>query len=167
MDALSIIDLLGLEPHPEEGGWFREIYRARDSVGTAALRDRYGGDRIAGTAIYYLLTPGTFSALHRLKSDEIFHFYMGDPVEQLLLYPDGSHEVRILGSDLATGARPVSIVPAGVWQGARLVEGGDMVLLGCTVSPGFEFADYEHGDGEQLAADYPECGRMIRALATG
>ncbi len=164
MEAVSIIDLLELEPHPEEGGWFREIYRSCDSVTTSVLHERYGGDRIAGTAIYYLLTPDTFSAMHRLKSDEIFHFYMGDPVEQLLLYPDGRHDVHILGTDIEAGARPVSIVPAGVWQGARLVDGGKKALLGCTVSPGFEFEDYEHGNGIRLAAAYPECRSMIRAL---
>ena len=166
MDARAIIDLLNLEPHPEEGGWFREIYRSADSVGTPALRDRYGADRVAGTAIYYLLTPDTFSAMHRLKSDEIFHFYLGDPVEQLLLYPDGSSDLRTLGSNLSSGARPVSIVPAGAWQGARLAAGGALALLGCTVSPGFDYADYDHGNAEALIRSHPGRRTLIEALST-
>lgn len=166
MDATSIIDLLGLEPHPEEGGWFGEIYRAPETVAPAGLPDRYGASRTTGTAIYYLLTPETFSAMHRLKSDEIFHFYLGDPVEQVLLFPDGASEVRVIGPDLAGGARPVSIVPQGVWQGARLARGGRFALMGCTVSPGFEYDDYAHGDGPALAAQYPAQADMIRAVST-
>ena len=100
-----------------------------------------------GTAIYYLLKPGTFSALHRLPGDEIFHHYLGDSVEMLLLHPSGAGEVVRLGKDLAAGERPQVMVPGGAWQGSRLVEGGKVALLGCTVSPGFEYADYQHGDG--------------------
>lgn len=167
MDAASIISLLGLEPHPEEGGWFGEIYRAPEAIAAAGLPDRYGDARTTGTAIYYLLTPDTFSAMHRLKSDEIFHFYLGDPVEQVLLFPDGASEIHMIGPDLASGARPVSIVPQGVWQGARLAAGGRFALLGCTVSPGFEYADYEHGDGAALAGQYPAQAEMILAVSTG
>lgn len=164
-DAQAIIDLLKLARHPEEGGWFREIYRCDEALAVAALPSRYRGARSVATAIYYLLTPETMSALHRLNSDETFHFYLGDPVEQLLLHPDGSSERRIIGPDLAGGQRPVSIVPRGTWQGARLVAGGAFALMGCTVSPGFDYDDYDHGDGEALAAGYPDRRAMIAALS--
>ena len=116
-------------------------------------------------AIYYLLTPDTFSALHRLQSDEIFHFYLGDPVEMLQLGPDGARIIT-LGTDLAAGQQPQHLVPRGIWQGSRLVAGGSLALLGCTVSPGFDYADYEHGDRAVLMAQYPGHAEMIRQLTT-
>ncbi len=109
----------------------------------AALPSRYGGARAAGTAIYYLLTPDTFSAMHRLASDEIFHFYLGDPVEMLHLHPDGTHQVLVIGPDLEAGQRPQVIVPRHTWQGARLIPGGRYALLGTTVAPAFDYTDYE------------------------
>ena len=120
--------------------------------------DYYGGPRRAGTAIYYLLEPGTFSEMHKLKSDELFHFYAGDPVEQIQLFGSGAGERILLGSDLAAGQRPQVVVRRGVWQGARLVEGGAWALLGCTVTPGFEYADYEEGDGGGVAGDVAGVG---------
>jgi hypothetical protein len=162
--ADEIVRRLGLVPHPREGGFFREIHRAEESLAAAALPPRYGGPRALGTAIYYLLTPATFSALHRLASDEIFHFYLGDPVEQLQLRPDGAGAWAILGGDLAAGERPIAVVPRGVWQGARLVPGGRFALLGCTVAPGFDYADYEHGDRRSLVAAYPAWEAAILAL---
>src|SRR5207249_3960045 len=100
---------------------------------------RYSGDRSVSTAIYYLLTPGTFSALHRLKSDEIFHFYAGSPVKMLQLHEDGRGEEIILGSDVLAGQQPQVLVRRGVWQGSYLLPGGEFALLGCTVAPGFEY----------------------------
>lgn len=162
MNAQDIIDLLGLIPHPEEGGFFVETYRADEQP--AALPVRYQGPRCMGTAIYYLLTPETYSALHRLESDEIFHFYVGDPVNMLHLRPDGMGQEIIIGTDLTTGMRPQVVVPRGVWQGARLADGGSFALLGCTVAPGFEFADYEHGDRAALTTEYPGFTEQIRRL---
>lgn len=167
MTADDIIELLGLEPHPAEGGWFVETYRAPEAIAAGALPDRYRGDRAHGTAIYYLLTPDTFSALHRLGSDEVFHFYLGDPVAQLQLFPDGAGRAVTLGADLAAGQRPQQAVPRGVWQGARLCDGGRFALLGCTVAPGFEFADYEHGDRASLTEAYPGFAADIAGLTTG
>lgn len=166
--AQDIIDRLGLTPHPEEGGFFREMYRADESHAAAALPARYGADRAFGTAIYYLLTPETFSALHRLASDEVFHFYGGDPVEQLHLHEDGRAEVHILGGDVLAGQQPLCVVPRGVWQGARLRPGGahGWALLGATVAPGFAYADYEHGDGPALARGWPDQAALITALST-
>lgn len=165
MTADEIIRLLELKPHPAEGGYFREIYRADEMIPHAALPARYGGARTFGTAIYYLLTPESFSALHVLDSDEAFHFYLGDPVEMLQLHPSGESERVVIGNDLAAGHAPLVIVRRGVWQGSRLIPGGRFALLGTTVAPGFEFVDYSHGDGAALAARYPDRKDLIAALA--
>lgn len=151
----TVRSLLGLAPHPAEGGFFAETYRSQERVSRGTLPARYAGDRSFGTAIYYLLTPETFSEMHRLASDEIFHFYLGDPVEMLQLHPDGSGRVVRLGTDLAAGDRPQVVVPRGVWQGARLAPGGRLALLGCTVAPGFDYADYESGRREELLESHP------------
>jgi uncharacterized protein len=162
LTAAAIKRLLHLEPHPVEGGWYRRTYTSEVSV--ALLR----GVRPYGTAIYYLLEEGTFSEMHMLASDEIFHFYLGDPVEMVLLLPDGSSAVRTLGPDLQAGQHVQLTVPAGVWQGARLVDiengGGRLALLGCTVTPGFDFADYRSGKYEELAAGWPLEAERIRKL---
>lgn len=155
INADQIISLFNLKPHPEEGGYFVETYRSLETIPESALPGRYKGVRNFGTAIYYLLTPATFSAIHRVQSDEIFHFYLGDPVEMLQLWPDGSGKVLILGSDILNGTQPQVIVPRGVWQGARLLKSGKFALLGTTVSPGFEFADYESGSRDELVKSYP------------
>ncbi len=159
-----IIRLLNLQPHPREGGYFVETYRSAEGMGENILPDRYEGERRFATAIYYLLTRETFSAMHRLQSDEIFHFYSGDPVEMLHLHPNGRGEVVLLGSDLEAGMRSQVVVPRLSWQGARLRSGGEWALLGCTVSPGFEFADYEDGKRPILAAAFPQFEGMIRDL---
>jgi predicted cupin superfamily sugar epimerase len=120
MNAEQLIQALGLSPHPSEGGFFRETYRAELPIPPDALPAAYAGAaRAASTAIYYLLTPDAFSAMHRLPGDEIFHFYLGDPVEMLQLRDDGSGEVVVLGQVLAAGMRPQVVVPGGVWQGWR------------------------------------------------
>ncbi len=160
----TLCALLGLVPHPVEGGFFRETYRSADLVPSDALPARYRGPRAAATAIYYLLTAGTVSAMHRLATDEVFHFYLGDPVEMLHLRPDGSHRVTILGSDLDAGQRPQVVVPRDVWQGARLVPGGRLALLGTTVAPGFDYADYETGERSALLARHPAARDLIVAL---
>jgi predicted cupin superfamily sugar epimerase len=164
MTADEIIALLNLKPHPEEGGFYAEIYRSEELIPKAALPARYQGARTFGTAIYYLLTPATFSAMHRLQSDEVFHFYLGDPVEMLQLAPDGSGKIVALGTDLQAGMQPQIVVPRGVWQGSRLRTGGKFALLGCTVAPGFEFADYEHGRRDELIEKHPSFRDQITAL---
>lgn len=156
--------LLGLVPLEFEGGWFHETYRARDTLAAGALGDGPAGARSLATAIYYMLTPETFSALHRLPSDEVFHFYLGDPVEMLQLLPDGTGRVIVMGTDLHAGMRPQVLAPRDTWQGARLAPGGTLALLGTTVSPGFERADYEHGDRERLLAAFPAHRDRILAL---
>jgi hypothetical protein len=145
LTADQIIALFNLKPHPEEGGYFAETYLSSETLLEKALPCRYKGIRFFGTAIYYLLTPETFSAMHRLQSDEIFHFYLGDPVGMLQLWPDGSGKVITIGSDILNGMQPQVIVPRGVWQGASLIKGGKFGLLGTTVPRGFEWTDYESG----------------------
>ncbi len=158
MTAHEIKALLNLAPHPVEGGFFRRTYT---SPGTVELPR---GLRAHGTAIYYLLETGTFSEMHVLESDEIFHFYLGDPVEMLQLYSDGGSAVLTLGADLAAGQQVQVVVPAGVWQGTRLLGGGKMALLGCTVTPGFDFADYRNAEYAELVARWPAQAERIRAL---
>ena len=162
--ADQIKSLLSLKPHPEEGGYFVEAYRSDERFAQTALPARYKGGRSFGTCIYYLLTPDTFSAMHRLASDEIFHFYLGDPVEMLQLFPDGSGKILTLGPDILNGMHPQVVVPRGVWQGSRLIPGGRLALLGCTVAPGFDYADYENAERETLLVSYPEFGELIVAL---
>jgi predicted cupin superfamily sugar epimerase len=162
--ARRIIEHLNLQPHPAEGGWFNETYRSSEQLQPGQLPERYSGTRSISTCIYYMLTPDTFSAMHRLASDEIFHFYLGDPVEMLQISPDGNHEIITIGSDLFNGMEPQVVVPAGYWQGSRLKPGGSFALLGTTVAPGFDFIDFDDGTREELTAIYPACAEMITAL---
>jgi predicted cupin superfamily sugar epimerase len=165
MTAEDMKKLLGLAPHPREGGWYVRTYEAKEMVAAKAFDDgRYASARRTGTAIYYLLEPGTFSEMHRLRSDEVFHFYAGDAVEMLQLTSDGCGEKVVIGNDLARGQRPQVVVGRGVWQGSRLVGGGEWALLGCTVSPGFEFEDYEAGERGELCQLWPEFVEEISAL---
>jgi predicted cupin superfamily sugar epimerase len=156
--ADEIKKLLNLEPHPVEGGYFRRTYTSAANV------ELPRGSRPQGTAIYYLLEAGTFSEMHVLDSDEMFHFYLGDPVEMLQLYPDGHSALFTLGQDLEAGQNVQLLVPAGVWQGTRMLGSGELALLGCTVVPGFDFADYRNASYAALAAKWPEQKERIRAL---
>ena len=167
MDREKLKALLKLVPLSMEGGYFVETYRSRDAVAPEALPDRYHGPRRMCTAIYYLLQPDTFSEIHRVASDEIFHFYLGDPVEMLQLWPDGTSRQIVIGPDLESGMIPQVVVPHGVWQGTRLAGEGQWALLGCTVSPGFEYADYESGTRETLVREYPQARDLICALTRG
>ncbi len=164
--AEEIIRLLRLEPLPREGGWYRETYRSALRLPADVLAPRYRDARSAGTAIYYLLTPDTFSALHRLPTDEVFHFYLGDPVEMLQLGPNSADGGRILtlGSDILAGQHVQTVIPAGVWQGSLLREGGAFALMGTTMTPGFDFVDYEAADGDALIAAFPDFAERINRL---
>ena len=150
---------LGLIRHPE-GGWYRETYRSAEGVEAAALPARFGGARALSTAIYYLLRAGERSALHRIKSDEVWHHYAGGAVTLWLLEEPGhALEVRLDGD-----SEPQVIVPAGAWYGARVVEGGAYALMGGTVAPGFDFADFELADRAALLATWPAQRAIIEAL---
>ncbi|MBI5853784.1 MAG: cupin domain-containing protein [Nitrospirae bacterium] len=141
--------LLGLKPLPLEGGYYTESYRSAEVIGPDVAGCRQGR-RALSTAIFYLLTPDTCSRLHRLASDEIYHFYLGDPVELLQLLPDGTGRVVTLGPKVFDGMHLQAVVPRGLWQGARLRRGGRFALLGTTMAPGFDFSDCEMGDRQAL-----------------
>jgi hypothetical protein len=158
MTASEIKKLLSLELHPVEGGYYRRTWASSHAV------EMPRGVRPFGTAIYYLLEAGSFSEIHVLASDEIFHFYLGDPVEMLLLYPNGRSAVVTLGPDLEAGHHVQLVVPAGVWQGSHLIGMGNFALLGCTVTPGFDFADYRSGSCDALLERWPQEAERIRAL---
>jgi predicted cupin superfamily sugar epimerase len=161
--AEQIRELLQMRPHPIEGGYFAETYRGAPVV-PRSLLPGYPSDRAISTAIYYLLTPDTFSAMHRVRGDEMFHFYLGDPVEMLQLKADGSGEAILLGQDIAAGMRLQHTVPGGVWQGSRVRAGGKYALLGTTMAPGFEYEDYETGQRQDLIARYPDFLHRITVL---
>jgi len=158
MDAQQVIELLGLQPHPEEGGYFVETWRDTTPVSFDGVHSTH-----LHTAIYYLLTGTAISSMHKLPRDEVFHFYAGDPIEQLQLHPDGSHSFHTLGNRLDRGERPQVVVPGGSWQGAILKPGGKWALIGCTMAPGFAYQDYVHGSEDDLAAEWPKVRREIRA----
>jgi len=158
LSSSEIKSMLKLEPHPVEGGYFRRTYTSAESL------DLPRGQRAVSTAIYYLLETDAFSEMHVLASDEIFHFYLGDPVEMLQLHQDGRSAVFVLGPDLQAGHHVQLVVPAGVWQGTRLIDGGKVALLGCTVTPGFDFADYRSGSYAELAGKWPAEAERIRKL---
>ena len=168
MTAEDVKRILGLQPHPREGGWFVRTYEADETVAASAFADgRYDGPRFTSTAIYYLLEPDTFSEMHLLQSDEVFHHYMGGAVEMLQLLPDGKSETVVIGGDLVAGQRPQVVVPRGVWQGSRLMRPEGFALLGCTVSPGFEYADYETMAREDLIERWPGKAEGTKRLMRG
>ena len=158
--------ILGLKPLPLEGGYYVESYRASEMLVAGAVSERAQGARVLSTAIYYLLTPDTCSRLHRLSSDEVYHFYLGDPVELLQLMPDGTGRVVTLGQKVFEGMHLQAVVPRGVWQGARLRRGGRFALLGTTMAPGFDFSDCEMGDRQRLLQRYPDCRTTILSLTS-
>jgi uncharacterized protein len=152
MTADEIIQTLQLQPHPKEHGYFVETYRSSETFGNRSL----------ATAIYFLLKKGSFSEMHRLRSDELFHFYLGSPLEVLLLDPHGKGRVVRVGSDLSKGESPQLVIPKGFWQGMRCT--GEFSLLACTVSPGFDYADYEEGARSHLIEMYPDWKEWIIRL---
>ena len=165
MTADEVKRILGLVPHPCEGGFYIRTYESGEMLPpTAFTAGRYPGARHTATAIYYLLEHGTFSEMHRLRSDELFHFYAGDPVEMLQLHAGGGGTVLRIGNRLDRDERPQVVAPRGVWQGSHLAPGGGWALLGCTVSPGFEFEDYETAAREDLCAGWPAFSRLIAEL---
>ena len=166
MDARELIERLALAPLPREGGWYRETYRSADRLAAGTLPGRFRRDKSAATAILYLLTADSCSRLHRLPTDELFHFHMGGAVEMLLLHADGPASTPVLGNDLTRGEHPQIVVPAGAWQGSRVRAGGAWSLMSVTVSPGFDFEDYEEPEAlEPLLARWPGHAAAIHALA--
>jgi predicted cupin superfamily sugar epimerase len=155
MTATEVIERLGLVPLEGEGGLYRQTWTLSGGP----------GDRSPlATAIYYFLTPDTFSELHQLHADEIYHFYLGDPVELTTLALDGSVGRHLLGPDLRAGMAVQLVVPAGTWQGSRLRDGGEWALLGTTMAPGFDPARYVQGSRASLLGSYPSAAAEIAAL---
>jgi uncharacterized protein len=164
--AQEIIAALKLQPHPIEGGFFRETYRSTGIIPVESLPPEYSSQsgRSLGTSIYYLLTADTFSEMHRLPTEEVFHLYLGGPVRMLQLFAGGASRELVLGTDILGGQQPQVIVPAGVWQGSRLEPGVEFALLGATMAPGFDYADYEQGRRSVLAGLYPDQADLIHVL---
>ena len=164
--ADALIRHFGLATLPVEGGHFRQTCKADETV--SIVPDGSGPPLLKprSTAILYLLSadPDSFSAIHRLPTDEIYHFYLGDPVELLLLRQDGSSEVITLGQDVLNGQQVQFAVPAGTWQGSRLVPGGEFALLGTTMAPGFIDTDYTAGEQALLVEQYPDQAGLIALL---
>lgn len=167
MTAKQVIEHYGLKPLPAEGGLFARTYLADDVYAGSGLPSRYAGvDHAHGSAIIMLLTDDAagFSALHRLATDEIYHFYLGDPIEMLNLRPDGTSRIILLGQDVIAGQRVQFSVPAGVWQGSRLLPGGTWALFGTTMAPAFVATDFEAARRDELLTRYPHEHERIRAL---
>ena len=153
----EVITTLGLTPHPE-GGFFRETFRA-----SAAVDSPFGARRAASTAIYFLLRAGDFSAFHAVRSDEVWHHYLGASLELHTIDSSGQHDRVELGPELLHGERPQWVVPAGTLQAARII-GEGFGLYGCTVAPGFDFADFSMPPREQLVARFPALADVIESF---
>lgn len=164
LSADEVIARLGLQPLPGEGGFFAETYRTAWNLDPLTMPEYFPEARSAATAIYFLITPDQFSALHRLRGDELWHFYLGDPVHLVTIDSKGDVESFRLGHDLVNGEIPQALAPAGRWLGCALVPGGEWALLGTTMTPGFDPADFELGDRAALLAEFPHAGEIIHRL---
>jgi predicted cupin superfamily sugar epimerase len=161
--AQTWIDGLRLRRHPE-GGWFRETYRSEEVLAATALPPRFGGDRALATAIYFLLDGDDFSALHRLKADEVWHFYDGAGVTLHIIDQDGTYSTVNLGRSLGAGEAPQAVVRAGCLFGATVSDTRSYALVGCTLAPGFDFTDFEMPGREELCRLYPRHRQLIERL---
>jgi uncharacterized protein len=157
------IDKLNLIPHPE-GGYYRETYRSELSIAREALPPQFTGPRLVSTAIYFLLEKENFSAFHRLRSDELWHFYAGSPITVHVIDPDGGYSEILLGSDPDAGEVLQAAVKAGRWFASHVRDSKGFALAGCTVAPGFDFADFEMGKRAELVRFYPRHRKLIESL---
>lgn len=155
IDIGELIKLYKLKKHPE-GGYYRESYRAKGKIA--------GTGKNFSTAIYFLLPAAQISRLHRIKSDELWHFYLGGPLELAQIFPDGRTSKVVLGQDTFSGQKLQYVVPAGCWFGACHAKGTQFSFVGCTVAPGFEFADFELGDRAALLKKFPRAAALIDKL---
>jgi len=159
------IEQYQLQPHPE-GGWYKETYKSNETIIARALPERFTGRRSFATAIYFLLEQGNFSAFHRIKSDECWHFYAGDPLEVFVLQQDGKLEVITLGNDILHGQLFQYVVPANCWFASRPAKESTYCFVGCTVAPGFDFTDFEMANANELSALYPQHAAVIKKLCS-
>jgi len=158
-DAKYWIEKLRLEPHPE-GGYFRQTYKSNRVI----THPQFPGARSASTAIYFLLEGKNFSAFHRLRSDELWHFYTGAPVAVHVISPEGNYSKILLGSNPEAGEVFQAVVPAGHWFASHVADWKSWALVGCTVAPGFDFADFEMGKREGLVRSYPQHSSVLERL---
>ena len=163
MTPQNLIFHYNLQPHPE-GGWYAQSYRSSEIIPAAALPNRFGGDRVFSTAIYFLLEQGNFSAFHRIKSDECWHFYQGDPLEVFIIGTDRQLTIVTLGQDSSRGQLFQYVVPANCWFASRPAKESKFCFVGCTVAPGFDFADFELANATELVGQYPLLERLILEL---
>lgn len=154
---------LNLQPHPE-GGYYRETYRSAEAIGREALPARFGGNRNFATAIYFLIEQHNFSALHKIKSDETWHFYAGDALEVIEIDDTGALKTTWVGNNPEGGELFQYTVKANTWFGSRVKAGGTFSLVGCTVAPGFDFADFEMAKREELTRLFPQHQALIAAM---
>lgn len=159
----EIISKLALQPHPE-GGYYRETYRSQGSIQQASLAGKYKGERNYATCIYFLLKSETFSAFHRIKQDEIWHFYDGSPIRMHMISAAGSYSIHFIGRDFNNGELPQFVVPGGCWFAAEVIHKNNYSLVGCTVSPGFSFEDFELIPRKNLISFFPEHEEIICRL---
>jgi len=162
-DARYWIRKLQLEPHPE-GGYYRETYRSDVTISREALPSRFAGPRAVATAIYFLTEGGNFSAFHRLRSDELWHYYAGSPLQVQVIDSAGAYSSLILGDDPDARQVPQAVVRAGCWFASHVADWKSWALVGCTVSPGFDFADFEIGQRAELIEQYPQHQEIILRL---
>mmetsp|Transcript_31159 Transcript_31159/g.54163 ORF Transcript_31159/g.54163 Transcript_31159/m.54163 type:complete len:170 (-) Transcript_31159:85-594(-) len=157
----DLIQIYDLQPHPE-GGFFKETYVSSHAVDVKANEFSAGGTRWSSTHIFYLLPGGSRSKIHRLTlGDEMWHFYLGGPLTVAEMSPDGQVKETILGQDVKAGHATTTLVPVGNWFGAYANEGTEFALVGCTVTPGFDFKDFEFGSRGDLLAKYPHAREII------
>jgi hypothetical protein len=161
--AEQLIQQYGLRPHPE-GGWYAQTYRSPELIPATALPARFGGNRPFSTAIYFLLEQGDFSAFHRIKSDECWHFYKGGALEVYMLWENGPFAKVELGTDFSKGQVFQFVVPAGCWFASRPAAGSKYSFVGCTVAPGFDFNDFELATMDGLVIQFPGYRELIRQL---
>jgi predicted cupin superfamily sugar epimerase len=161
--AAALVQFYQMLPHPE-GGYYKENYRSTEMVDAAALPKRFGSDRNFSTAIYFLLEQGNFSAFHVIKSDEVWHFYAGGPLNIYVINQAGALSTTKLGNDIQNGEVFQAVVPAGCWFASAPAAETDFSFVGCTVAPGFDFYDFELADGLTLAGQYPQHKALIESL---
>ena len=159
----QLIHQYALQPHPE-GGWYKETYRSKELITATALPERFNSDRAFATAIYFLLEQGNFSAFHKIKSDECWHFYAGGPLQVYVLQPGGVLDIITLGDNISEGQLFQYVVPANCWFASRPSPSASFSFVGCTVSPGFDFEDFELADATTLSAIYPKHAAIIKQL---